>query len=52
MIQDFFKKWSCCHEWRLISKTDIYKNSESKIPCKVVATFVCKKCGKFKKIDL
>lgn len=52
MIKELFKKWSCCHEWELVNKTRVYKYGERGMPYRIEATFVCKKCGKFKKIDL
>lgn len=44
------EKWACRHEWEKIdewTETDQYRNSISSYD---YALYVCKKCGKFKKV--
>lgn len=52
IIKDFLFKISCCHKWEMISRINTYEDAASRYPYKIVATFVCCKCGKFKKIKL
>lgn len=52
LVEAFKKKFLCCHEWEKVKETKIYWISTDKYPSIVEATFLCKKCGKFKKIKV
>ena len=46
-------KLFCCHDWELIHRGNwIDPESKSELPWKIEVTYVCTKCGKFKKMQL
>lgn len=48
LLQDLLKKWTCLHEWDFViehAHLSLIGSSMSTYQC-----YVCKKCGKFKKI--
>ena len=51
-LHELLTKWSCHHDWELVHENDVYEYECDKYPIKIVSTFMCKKCGKFKKIKL
>lgn len=51
IIKDLLTKISCHHDWKFVSKIDVCEYGES-IPYKIKATYICHKCGKFKKVRL
>ena len=52
LILQWLEKLACKHQWESFHLTKTYENSDSKRPCKVVQTLVCKKCGKIIQIEL
>jgi hypothetical protein len=50
LVEAFKKKFLCCHEWEQVKKSELYWSGTDKYPTWVEITFLCKKCGKFKKI--
>jgi hypothetical protein len=48
-ISALFEKWSCKHEWHYLFKTDVW--GMGKYPDYCVLHYMCKKCGKFKKVN-
>lgn len=51
MIKDLLTKISCHHDWELASKISVCEYGET-TPYEIKATYICRKCGKFKKINL
>jgi hypothetical protein len=50
LLEAFKKKFLCCHEWEQVKQSELYWSGTDKCPTWVEITFLCKKCGKFKKI--
>lgn len=50
LVEAFKKKFLCCHEWEQVKQSKIYWSESDEYPTLVEVTFLCKKCGKFKKI--
>lgn len=51
-LNELLSKWSCRHEWQEINKTQVYDGNKFDLPVEISITYICKKCGKFKKIKL
>ena len=51
MIKQWISKHFCHHEWEKAHQADYYHTNEDS-PNRVIILFMCKKCGKFKKIKL
>ena len=47
VIKSLFEKWACKHEW---AKWDVVNVRDDFGGRYTVTHFVCKKCGKFKKV--
>lgn len=47
VIKSLFEKWACKHEWE---KWDVVNVTDDFGGRYTVTHFVCKKCGKFKKV--
>ena len=47
-----FKKLLCDHEFKFYKTSKAFEDSSSKLPYKVTDIFICKKCGKFKRIRI
>ena len=52
LLEAFKKKFLCCHEWEQIKESEVYWSETDKRPTLVEITFLCKKCGRFKKIKV
>ena len=52
LLNELLRKWSCHHNWEQIYENNIYQDDKSKIPYKTRITYLCKKCGKFKQIEI
>jgi len=52
LLEAFKKKFLCCHEWEQIKESEVYWSETDKRPTWVEITFLCKKCGRFKKIKV
>lgn len=52
LIKQLFNKWSCSHEWDQLEEIATYESAHSSRPYKRTYLYVCKKCGKFKKITI
>lgn len=52
LLEAFKKKFLCCHEWEQIKESEVYWSETDKRPTWVETTFLCKKCGRFKKIKV
>jgi hypothetical protein len=52
LVEAFKKKFLCCHEWEQIKESEVYWSETDKRPTWVEITFLCKKCGRFKKIKV
>jgi hypothetical protein len=53
MIKNLFKKLCCCHEWEQVRRINVYKDdNEENLPVRFILLYCCKKCGKFKKIEI
>jgi hypothetical protein len=50
LIKVLIEKWACMHDWKCISKTEVFINDDDKIPAYNKYLFCCKKCGKFKRV--
>ncbi len=55
LIIQILEKLACKHQWETFSRTKIYENhndpAEGKLPTRSIYIFVCKNCGKIKKIS-
>ena len=52
-LKQIFNKWFCVHDWKLYNRTNVYnKYSSNKLPYAIIDTLQCKKCGKFKQIEI
>lgn len=50
LIDAIINKWFCAHEdGNYLTQTKVY-GDESKLPIKIVRTYRCKKCGRYKRI--
>lgn len=47
LIDAIIKKWFCCHKWELIIEDEVSCNGHKSY---VMFHFVCKKCGKYKRV--
>lgn len=47
VIINLINKWACCHEWELIKEQRVHTDLGGSY---ISLIFVCKKCGKFKKL--
>lgn len=47
---DKIRSWFCKHEWECISSNDVYKYEEDKYPIYHKWIYICKKCGRKRKI--
>ena len=52
LLEAFKKKFLCCHEWEQTKESEVYWSETDKRPTWVEITFLCKKCGIFKKIKV
>lgn len=52
LIKELRAKFLCCHDWELKKEVNIYANRKVKKPFEIRSTYVCRKCGKIKKINL
>ena len=46
-IINLINKWACCHDWELVKETRVNTDFGGSY---IALLFVCKKCGKFKKL--
>ena len=46
-IINLINKWACCHDWQLVRETRVNTDIGGSY---IALLFVCKKCGKFKKL--
>ena len=46
-IIKLINKWACCHDWQLVRETEVFTDFGGNY---TALLFVCKKCGKFKKL--
>lgn len=51
-IKNILDKWSCKHKYKEISESKTFEDEISKRPFKIIKTFLCSECGKFKKINI
>lgn len=49
VIINLINKWGCHHDWKLIRETEVFTDFGGNY---TALLFVCKKCGKFKKLKL
>ena len=49
-LKQIFDKWLCLHDWKLYERINLYNGSTR--PYAIIDTLQCKKCGKFKKLNL
>lgn len=47
LIKELLRKWSCYHDWEFITEVEVHNNFGG---YHHIFHFVCKKCGKFKKV--
>ena len=47
-------KLFCKHDYELLHRVNIFSSRDDKyeIPYKIVYVYLCKKCGKFKKVSI
>lgn len=51
MIKELIEKWTCKHDWKEPYQVNLYRSKNGKTKrCKSMIIYVCKKCGKIKKI--
>lgn len=48
----FLKELFCAHKFELEDTAEVYEYPSSKRPYKIIKTFMCKKCGKIKKLEI
>ena len=46
-IISLINKWACCHDWELVRETRVNTDFGGSY---IALLFVCKKCGKFKRL--
>lgn len=46
-IINLINKWACCHDWQLVRETEVLTDFGGSY---TALLFVCKKCGKFKRL--
>ncbi len=51
-IKNILLKLSCLHDWELRRRVYTYEDSSCKYPYKCEEFYVCRKCGKLKKIEV
>ena len=51
-IKDLVSKISCHHSWEEVKLIRSFIDSNDKIPARIDIIYICKKCGKFKKIKI
>lgn len=49
---NYLRSCFCKHEFELIGHTEVYQNENDKLPHARRQTYLCKKCGYVKKINL
>lgn len=47
LLKQILEKWACKHEWEVWDKVNVKDDFGGRY---TVTHFVCKKCGKFKKV--
>lgn len=52
LIKGLLQKLSCKHDWELIETTRVFDEFSGNLPAYRKHLYVCKKCGKFKKIKM
>ena len=52
IIKKLLEKWSCKHDWELFKHIKVYDEFSNDIPCGHKYIFICKKCGKIKRIKI
>ena len=52
MFKQILEKIFCCHDWESIEMVRKFETSESKMPCKIIHIYCCKKCGKMKRMSI
>ena len=52
IIVNQFREYFCKHDFEEIGTTETYPYPFSDKPSKITKTFLCKKCGHIKKVDL
>lgn len=52
LLKRLLNKWTCCHEWVEYKKINVYEDGYGDIPVYYKYLFICKKCGKMKKVQM
>lgn len=52
IIKKLLEKWSCKHELEFFKHIKVYDGFSNDMPCGHKYIFICKKCGKIKKIKI
>lgn len=51
-IPSLLKKITCCHKFNEVCEHRKFEFESDKFPYKIIKTFLCEKCGKFKKVNI
>ena len=52
ILNKLLDKWLCKHDWELFETHEVYTTFEFNMPEYHVYIFICKKCGKIKKVQV
>ena len=50
LLFQLLEKWACKHEWSTCRKVNVYDEFDERLPVYTKYMFVCRKCGKIKKV--
>ena len=50
ILNKILEKWLCKHDWELFKHIEVFDEFSNDIACAHKYIFICKKCGKIKKI--
>lgn len=50
LLFQLLEKWACKHEWSTYRKADVYDEFGDRFPIYAKYMFICRKCGKIKKV--
>jgi hypothetical protein len=53
-MTNIIKKLFCLHKWEKVKEIDTYwgEKKDGDSPTSMILIYICKECGKFKKIEL
>lgn len=51
-LKKLLTKWLCCHQWEQQARINCYDEDDDSTPAYYLYMFICKKCGKIKKVKM